>query len=414
MSEMDVDAQIKNYWQRIEQWSNNDEVLRKLEEERYGGSRTKFHNPEDEHPMQTALYLGFLDTTPLKEAMMPFYRRVGSVQYLESMGLTFVFMKVTGKSPDATANYLKTHPACAELLGYKRGQDGKYRIPDGETIRYNIKERFGHEGIKKIDHAILVAISRRVKELSIDLGDCCSSDAFPIEAVSSDEKAEYNGHYEKSGYKCAMTSSYSEETGIVPLVGKVIGINDDEGKELIPQIQELKGCEVKVKKNWVDGKYATLGNIPQAEIIEGTELYYDIAENWVYNHEATLDEIRRDYQKFHGEPDFRVGATIDFMMEYLVKNGRGEIVGYMLRNEHMAAKEECPDGYLDHFHRRNMSESANDLIKNDKGLQRAVRRKGKEHIELQLQLTLLALHVIALVRLQKGVKKNLVSTRGLT
>ncbi len=81
---------------------------------------------------------------------------------------------------------------------------------------------------------------------------------------------------------------------------------------------------------------------------------------------------------------------------------------------HMAAKEECPDGYLDHFHQRNITESENDYIKNDNGLQRAIKRKGKENIQLQFHLTFLALHVVALVRLQNGVKKNLVSKRGLT
>jgi len=151
-----------------------------------------------------------------------------------------------------------------------------------------------------------------------------------------------------------------------------------------------------------------------AEIIEGTVLHYDIAENWVYDYSATPYSIKIEYQKFHHESDFKVNASEDFMMKYLVKKGCYGTVGYMLRNMHMAAKEECPDGYMDHFHRRNITESENDYIKNDNGLQRAIRRKGKETIELQFHLTLLALHVVALVRLQNGVKKNLVSKRGLT
>ena len=72
------------------------------------------------------------------------------------------------------------------------------------------------------------------------------------------------------------------------------------------------------------------------------------------------------------------------------------------------AKEECPDGYLDHFHRCNITKSENDYIKNDNGPQQAIRRIGKETIKPQFHLTLLALHVVALIRLQKGIKKNLV------
>jgi len=414
MQEGDIDQQIKNYWKKIEQLHAIDDHIRTLEIERYGGCRTEFYNPTDDKPMQTALYLSFLDTTLFAEAMKPYYKRLKSVRYLESMGLTFVFMKITEQTPDQVSNYLKTHSACAELLGYQRNETGCFVIPDGETIRYNQKNRFGVEGIKEIDHVILTALERKAKELGINIGDCCGSDAFPVKSVTSDKNAKYNGHYEIQGYKIAMTESYGTEPGIVPLIGQVLGINEDEGKTLIPQLQELKTYDIHVKQNWVDNKYASIENIQQAEIILETKLEYNPAKNWVYDFDATPEQIKQEYQKFHHEPDFQPGAPLEFMIRYLVLKGHGETVGYMLRNDHIAAKEECPDGYLDHFHRRNITESENDYIKNDKGLQRAIRRKGQEYIELQLQLILLALHVVALVRLQHGVKSNLVSTRGFT
>lgn len=116
MQERDIDQHIKTYWKKIEQLYAIDEHIRALEIERFGGSRTEFHNPSDDQPMQTALYLSFLDTTLFAEAMKPFYKRLKSIRYLESMGLTFVFMKITDQTPDKVANYLKTHPPCAELL----------------------------------------------------------------------------------------------------------------------------------------------------------------------------------------------------------------------------------------------------------------------------------------------------------
>lgn len=411
---MDVDAHIKNYRQKIEEIGISDERIKAWEYEKYGGSRTDFYNPDANHPMRLALFLSFMDVTPLEEAMKPYYKRLNSIQYLDSMGRTLIFMKIRQLTPDGMAHHLKTYPADAELLSYQRKPDGTYKTPDGETIRYNLKKRFGPAGVKKIDHAILIAMDQAAEKLGIDLGACCGSDAFPIKAVHSDTDAEFNGHYEIPGYKAATTESYNPETGIVPLVGTIIGINDDEGKELIPQLRELKSCGIQVKEDFIDGKYATIENIAQAEIIEDTKLHYDIADNWVYDDNATPYTIKAEYQKFHHEPDFTVNASEEFMVEYLVKKECCETVGYMLRNQHMAAKEECPDGYLDHFHRRNITESENDAIKNDHGLQRAIRRKGKETIALQFHLTLLALHVIALVRLQNGVKCTLVSKRGLT
>jgi len=414
MTELDVDARIKNFRQKIEEAGVIDEKFKKWEYEKFGGSRTEFYNPDDDHPMNLSLFLSFMDVTPLEEAMKLYYKRLKSVKYLAPMGRTIAFMKIKQMTPDGVANHLITHPVDAELLGYDKKLDGTFKTPDGETIRYNLKNRFGPEGVKKIDRAILIAMEKAAEKLGIYFGDCCGSDAFPVKAVSSDKDADYNGHYEINGYKVATTESYNPETGIVPLVGDVIGINDNEGDTLIPHIQELKSCGIQIKEDFVDGKYTTISNIAYVEIIEGTLLHYDIAENWVYDYTATPYSIKTEYQKFHHEPDFKVNASEDFMMKYLVKKGCYGTVGYMLRNMHMAAKEECPDGYLDHFHQRNITESENDYIKNDSGLQRAIRRKGKETIQLQFHLTLLALHVVALVRLQNGVKKNLVSKRGLT
>lgn len=382
--------------------------------EKYGGSRTEFYSPDTDNPMKLTLFLSFLDVTVLEDAMKPFYKRQASIKYLGSMGRTLVFMKVKGLTPDKTVNYLKTHPFDAELLGYDKNMEGSFEIPCGETIRLNLKNRFGVDGVKQIDQAIFIALRMAAEKLGVDLGDCCGSDAFPVKSVSSDKDADYNGHYKVTGYKVATTESYDPETGIVPLVGDVIDINEDEGKTLLPHMKQLKKNGIHVNDLFVDGKYATISNIAQIEVVYGTSLHYNIADNWVYNEHATPSDMKVEYQKFHNEPDFRVFTSEDGMMKYLIKKGCYEPVGHMIRNTHMAAKNECPDGYLDHFHQRNMTESENDFIKNDMGLQQAIKRKGKEAVELELHFTLLSLHVLALIRLQNRCKKRLASKSGLT
>lgn len=416
MWDLDVDAHIKNYWKKIDEAGTAflEKQFNEWELEKYGGSRTDFYNPDDNHPMRLALFLSFLDVAQLEHVMKLFYKRQASIKYLGSMGRTLVFMKLKRFTPGQTVNYLKTHLVDAELLGYEQKQDGSYDIPCGETIRLNLKNRFGVEGVKKIDLVIVVAMKKAAETLGVDLGMCCGSDAFPVISVSSDKEAEYNGHYNVKGYKVATTESYNPEMGIVPLVGDVIGINEDEGKTLIPHMEQLNCIGVQVSDHFVDGKYATLSNIAQVELVHGTSLHYDIAENWVYNESATLFDIKVEYQKFHSESDFQVSVSEDFMMRYLVKKGCYVPVGHMIRNMHMVAKEECPDGYLDHFHQRNMTESENDYIKNDIGLQQGIKRRGKEAVELELHFTFLALHVLALIRLQMGSKKHLVSKGGLT
>lgn len=414
--ELDVDAHIKNYWKKMDEAGAAflERRFNEWELEKYGGSRTEFYNPDTDNPMKLTLFLSFLDITVLEDAMKPFYKRQASIKYLGSMGRTLVFMKVKGLTPAKTVNYLKTHPYDAELLGYQQNMDGSFEIPCGETIRLNLKNRFGVKGVKKIDQAIFIALRVAAGKLDVDLGDCCGSDAFPVKSVSSDKDADYNGHYKVTGYKVATTESYNPETGIVPLVGDVIAINEDEGKTLLPHMKQLNKNGIHVNDLFVDGKYATISNIAQIEVIYGTSLHYDIADNWVYNEHATPSDMKVEYQKFHNESDFRVFASEDSMRGYLIKKRCYDSVGHMIRNMHMAAKNECPDGYLDHFHQRNMTESENDFIKNDMGLQQAIKRKGKEAVELELHFTLLSLHVLALIRLQNRCKKRLVSTSGLT
>ena len=105
------------------------------------------------------------------------------------MGRTMIFMKIKEMTPDGMVNHLITHPADAELLGYERKTDGEFKIPDGTTIRYNMKNRFGPEGVKKIDRVILIAMVKESEKLDIDFGTCCGSDGFPIKAVNSDNGA---------------------------------------------------------------------------------------------------------------------------------------------------------------------------------------------------------------------------------
>ena len=236
MSELDVDAHIKEYWYKIEEGSVIDENFKKWEYEKYGGSRTEFYSPDYHHPMGLVLYLSFMDVTQLEETMKQYYKWLGSVKYLDSMERTIPFMKLKQITPDGMANYLITHPADTELLGYQRKPDGTFKTSNGETIRYNLKNRFGPDGVKRIDNAILKAMEKETEKLGVDLGAYCGSDAFPLKAVNSDTDAEYNGHYEAQEFKVTMNESNDLETGIVPLVGAIIGINEDEEKELIPQL----------------------------------------------------------------------------------------------------------------------------------------------------------------------------------
>ncbi|MEW5760396.1 MAG: transposase, partial [Candidatus Thermoplasmatota archaeon] len=255
-----------------------------------------------------------------------------------------------------------------------------------------------------------VCVREAAEKLGIKIGENLATDPFPVEAVSTDENAEYSGYHRIEGYKCVLTIDI--ETNI-PLVGEVIGINENDVEKLIPHIRDVKSSGMKPKNHWVDGNFTSTEIIAKAEMCENVHLHYRIEKDWVYHPEASNEKLKREYQKYHKEPDFLVGAHHDFMMRYLVEKGNYDVVGNILRNERMAEYEEAPDSYLDDYHQRNRSESINNHLANNLQTRLRVNRKGKETVESSLCLSILTLLAVAFVKLLNGIKTNLVSLDGL-
>ena len=72
--------------------------------------------------------------------------------------------------------------------------------------------------------------------------------------------------------------------------------------------------------------------------------------------------------------------------------------------------EEDPDGALDEYHVRNNIEGENGHLKVHYSLESALNVVGERAIKRHVLWTMIATHVVAMVRLQHGVKGNLLST----
>lgn len=405
MYDYDIDKQVQKFWQRLNAEYPELEALEKELNEAFEIIAKGFWEPNEKEPMRVAYFLKFLDDKPLLEVMKKYYKHHWKIKYLKPMGKTLIFMIVKKMNPYKTGQHLKAHADDARDLDFEKLPNGEYDVISGKTIWYNLTKRFKVEGIKEMMEKMLECVRTTAEKLGIQIGKKVGSDAFPIEAVKSDKEAEYNGYYKMSGYKCVSTIDI--ETNI-PLVGEVIGINEPEGEKLIPHIQELKKACMKPEEAWVDGGFTSTENIAKAEVGENVRLHYKIEKDWVYHHEATEENIYRQYQKYHKEQDFVVGPSANPML-YLVKKGDCELVGQSLRNSRIAEYEEAPDTYLDVYHQRNRDESMNNHLKYNLDMVKRVKRKGKAVVEMALFLAMLGVLAVAFVKLSRGMTKNLVS-----
>ena len=102
------------------------------------------------------------------------------------------------------------------------------------------------------------------------------------------------------------------------------------------------------------------------------------------------------------------------MMQCLIEEEIYEPVAMYFRNDYMQEYEECPEGVLDVYHRRNGSEGINSYIKEHLGLETHISGKGMRNIDIHITECCIALLAVVLIRLQHGIKENLTSIAYLT
>ncbi|NJD77056.1 MAG: hypothetical protein FIB08_08170 [Candidatus Methanoperedens sp.] len=100
---------------------------------------------------------------------------------------------------------------------------------------------------------------------------------------------------------------------------------------------------------WSEGKPRT------SSTIQGPK-NYTRTENHLNTHSDEAIElgfnIDQNGNVIENEPDFRKDASLEDMMQYLVKKGIHEPVAMYFRNPYVQKYEECPDAVLDVYHYR--------------------------------------------------------------
>ena len=406
--EFNVIEQIKNYWNKVSGLSDN-----KPNEE--------FANATSEHSVRTSRFLNGLNLDPIMPEINKHYQVIEGEEKYPRMAMvkTMIFKKIKQiKYYTKAASYLKENPIDAIELGFNIDKSGNIIVPDHETLRHFDKVRLGIDGMDSIMTTFCTKVVEAGDKNGLKIGQNTGTDSTPIE-VPNDPAGTYNGHYKKIMVKTHITSDYDNN---IPLAKKVCGGTDDDDKYLEGMLRQTR---ISAKKNmedtWYDGGYNSNKNIALSYVEFGLTPHYHMDADWrqnvkyehkfngkVYNY-TPEQEINYLYRKRWQEPDYKKDASLEYMMQCLVKEEVYEPVAMHFRNARIQEFEECPDGVLDVYHRRNCSEGINSYMKDYLGLETHINGKGFKNIDLHVTECCIAILAAALTRLQHGIIENISS-----
>lgn len=410
--ELNITKHIKDYWIRIKGLSD-------IEKE-------EFNDATSENSVRTSEFLKSLNLGPLMPVINKYYSvKEGKEKYPRiAMIKTLILKKIKRiKFFTSTEKYLETNPDEAIELGFDVNSDGQVIVPDHETLRHFEKVRLGNEGMDKTMEAFCIQVVNAGNKLGLKIGENTGTDSTPIE-VPHDPDAAYNGHYKKIMVKAHITEDYDHN---IPLAKKICGgtENDDPYLEFMLDKTAIS-AKNNMNESWFDGGYNSHKNIALVHIKFGLKPHYPINDGWRENvkYEHTFDrkkyvltpeeEINYLYSKRWRETYYKTDASLEYKMQCLIKEELYEPVSVYFRNSYIQEYEECPDGVLDVYHRRNGNEGVNSYLKEYLGLETHINGKRFKNIDIHATGCCIAMLAVALIRLQHGIKKNLSSVAYLT
>lgn len=410
--EFDVDKHVKTYWNKFIGLTDTD--------------KEKFVDATKEHSVRASKFLEGLNLDPIMSELNKHYSvPEGEEDYpRRAMFKTVIWRKNKKiKYYTRTENYLNNHPLEAIELGFNIDINGDALVPNHETLRHFEKIRLGNEAMDALMELFCIKIVREGDKHGLKVGENTGTDSTPI-ATPHDPAGTYNGHYKKKMVKAHITEDYDHN---IPLAKKVCGGTEDDNQYLEFMLEKTAmSAEKNMEEAWFDGGYNDNKNIATAHVDFGLTCHYHIDINWrrnvTYEHSfngktytyTPEQEINYLYRKYWKEPDYKKDASLEFMMQYLVKRGIHEPVAMYFRNPYIQKYEECPDAVLDVYHMRNHNEGINSYMKDNLGLETHINGKGMKNIDLHVTQCCIALLAVALTRLQHGIKENLSSVAYLT
>lgn len=395
-------------------------VQQKVVEDQHPKADIDFINPCAETPVQAKEVMKYIDTELLRSIVDRMYsddfRAMNAFRFPVMAGLrTLIYGKIKNNAfLTNTYHDLITIDGLPDVLGYNG------ELPSYSQLNKFTNEIMGVDGVKSLFEEMVRINIKEGQRHGLNIGEEITMDASPISACKKDKDATVNGHYYDTMkiYKCFLWHNLRCLETRLPLVFHLSTGTENEGKFFLPLIMKAHLMGAKVKKAYVDGGYSAKENIASAKQHWDIDVKTNISKSWKQNNNATMLEITKQYSKlwnkmevngydfYDPKADYEYKEMAMIMMNDGERNRHHELLGDIYRNDILACYEECPDGYLDDYHQRNIVESTHGTEKRNGTIKRTEVR-GIKNNTVQLGLHLLALHLVANTRLRHGITKGL-------
>jgi len=390
--ESDIDGMVKYFWGRVSGevgFANEEEWDRWSEE-----ITPHFENPTIDASVALAEFVQWFDPEPLMELLEGRYEDFERVKKRLPERLRFFAYFVLSSEVYLSKAYRRLGEADFQALGFKKR-------PNYEMLREFIYERIERKRFKAFFDRMVKELRAHLQVAGIPFGLRISQDATDMPSLKHDPEANYNDYYKEYGYKADVTIDLDHET--LPLDYCFTGINESEERNLIPTLKNLATRGIHPKEHKVDGGYPSFKNIAYSES-HSTHLIYCVQNGWVEKPEINEATVKKRYQRYHMRSDFRVVASLEFMLLYLQKRGEHELVGNFYRNATMSLEGDLLKSHQDSYKERSVKmEGFYGTAKCHTTLGRRPPRRGKDAMRFILDLSMLAFVFAAVIRVQNGV-----------
>lgn len=375
-----------------------------------------FENPSQINPSRTSKFCSYLNLDREAELVEQNYKAPKEHFHfpIDSMIRLIPFQRLSQiKYHTTLASRLKDE--CAKDLGFK-SKSSEYLVPDRRTIGLFMNKRLGNNELKEIQQSLTNRLKKELHKHGIKLGKRITLDSTPLETLRKDPIGRINKHYfQKYGIGNMVKVHFATcvDTN-VPLETLVVGGNSYDGHFLTAMLLTLKRMGIDFEEVYGDAHYGPLRNWAEVSVLFRADCYFQLAKNTIWREDGTEEKIERRYwrlRKKHIEDNwwFRDQGELSFegMCEYLIANDEYEPVGAYYRNKWWKIKQKNSREYEMIYHRRNISEGLNGILKDQLLMNKNLNVKGFDAIEFYVRQFLVTLLFVALTRVKNGTIQGL-------
>ena len=344
-----------------------------------------FLNPTAHVSVETSAFLKHLDLSPIESAILARYKMPARCKIAPN-----ALIKV------AIYYKLQDFRRITDLIR-KINSDSRVRLNLGlkDPLNYKTVWHFLNYRLKNVEEllgGVVAAVRTHLAEYGIVLGKHVAADSTPLLASRFDAEAKYNPYYKMKGYKAHLLVDTDH---LIPLSRNTTDITANDGPYFLGLWLDARKVGIKPAEVALDGQYDSFETYAFSHI-SGAKPYIHIPEDaqlhnaaWLPIGEERIKQNRVELQLWEAEE-----------------------LGKNTRTASLLEYEECPDGWLDRYHRRAVIEGGGfGHFKEWFGLKSIP--KGLQRVAHHVDLVMLAILAVVFTRVQHGITQNLTGKAGL-